>query len=646
MSDPQKSKFIKSWKATNKAILSSMHPEISDSKIDKFLTRVVDKHLRVRTGEIYNSYNKKRQPCNLLQVVDWYHKKKPIVAGFGCLFKNIEEEPNPAAMMQDNFLNLRKKYKNTMYTFKEYEYEYGRYNMLQANEKVAVNSWYGCSGAPISTFFNLFTASSTTSTGQILTSTSTWAFEGFVGNNFKFIDLDECMFFMQNIKNEKRKLRLDFTRHITRVKLLKRLENHFYDFKDSYAIPLRAYVSTLTQEDVDRIYYKNNLMEFSIHPHIRSLLTQIFRKTKVFKDPSKIPPESREELDELWEYYKEYVMYANFWFGRIKRLKEDRRNCVPTIDTDSDFVNLGPWNEFVTRFIIEPDHKLVKRDKDALRFIAINSMSYMLSNMINLMMKKHCKQANVLKKDRGRINMKNEFLFTRMILASVKKRYITSMRLKEGHEIYPEKVKITGFDFMKSSTREETKNFFTELCRDEIMYVDRIDISRILRRLEMFEKMVSDSLIKREKNFLTPASVKELEAYKDPYKEMGVRSIVAWNVIYPDQTIELPMKVDIIKVKMTTLEDIEPLKETESEIYERIHKGIFQSRETKISKKGIAVIALPRSVKDIPEWLVPYIDYDTIINNNVSKFHGVLESLGIHIISSSKESLFSNVINI
>ena len=638
-------KFVKNWKKQNKDILLSMHPDVSEEEVDKFLDKAVDDNIKVRTGEIYNNYNHKKQRVNLLQLVDWYHHKKPIVAGHGCLFMNHALEPNPAARMQDNFMILRKQYKNKMYTFPEDSYDYGVFNRMQNSEKISCNSWYGCSGASISTFYNLFTASSTTSSAQGLISVAAWAFEGFMGDNFRFIDLDECFFYMENIKKEKRKIKMNL-KAVSKEKLLDRLSKHFYTLKEEYFEPLVIYVDNLEQEDINRIYYKNNLMEFSLHPEIRTLLNYIIKNIDTFKDPNKVPKNVKEDMDELWGYYNEFVLYNNFWFSKIRRLKEDTRNSVHVIDTDSCFVSMNPWYEFVNKFIISYDDTLLNRDKDEMKFIIINTMCYILANMINEILLHYGKTVNIPKEYRGRLNMKNEFFFSRIILAGVKKRYITSMRLKEGHEIYPEKIKVTGQDFMKSSTREETKKFFIDICKEKIMTVDRIDIPDILRTLEDFETIIKDSLHNKEKNFLTPKSVKELEAYKDPYREQGVRSIIAWNIIYTDNTIELPGKVDMVKVKMNTLDSISDLEEKEPIIYERIKKGIFESKEEKIAKKGIEVIAIPRNIKRIPDWMLPYIDYDTIMNNNITKFHGVLESLGIQILQHSKEDYFSNVIKL
>jgi hypothetical protein len=201
-------------------------------------------------------------------------------------------------------------------------------------------------------------------------------------------------------------------------------------------------------------------------------------------------------------------------------------------------------------------------------------------------------------------------------------------------------------DFIKASTREETKDYFINLCKKRILYVDKINIADILRDLEKFENIIMESLKKGEKSFLIPKSVKEINAYKDPFKEQGVRSIVAWNYIYHGNTIELPNKVDIIKVKLSNLKDLEKLESIDERIYNIIKNDIFGSKEPKIAKKGVEVIAIPRNVTTIPEWIIPFIDYDTIVNDNLSRFFSIVESLGLEIIKNTENKYFSNIIKI
>lgn len=202
------------------------------------------------------------------------------------------------------------------------------------------------------------------------------------------------------------------------------------------------------------------------------------------------------------------------------------------------------------------------------------------------------------------------------------------------------------FDFKKSTVTENTEERFTNISRDKL-FTSEIDISDILYELEKFEDDIVQSFANREKTYVTPTSVKELGAYTFPLRIPGVRAVIAWNYIYPDMTINLPAKVDMIKLTLTTPDEFERLKELSPEIYEKVEKNIINNPNEDISKKGLEVLAIPKGVENIPEWVLPFIDYETITFNIMSKYYSVLESLGADIISGdSKREYFSNMINI
>jgi hypothetical protein len=644
--DLKNSTFLKDWKKQNIFNFKQLHPNLKENQIEDFLDKVIEENINIKTGILNNNYNGRKIAVDTLRIYDWYKRVKPITAGNGCFFMNQEQAINPAAHMQDTFLILRKKYKNTMYEYNENDYNYSLWDRMQGNEKVNVNSYYGSSGAKTSRFYNSFTAPATTLTAQSLISTTELAFESFLGNNFKFNDIDDCLFFMSNILKEKRKIDANFLINKSSSELISRLKTCFYNYKETYDIILENYIDNLSQEDINRIYYKNNIYEFSYLFEIRSLLSYIMDITEDFKNPNKIPNEIKEPLDELWSYYKEFVFYNNFYFDRIKRLKNDRRNTVNVIDTDSNIANLNPWYEFVKNTIVKYNNRLNTRDDDNMKFIIINIMCYLLTNMINDVLKKYGKYSNLLKQYRGRLTMKNEYLFFRLVIGDAKKCYLSSMKLREGKEFNPPKIDVKGFQFMKSVTREDTGAFFKKLCRDRILLTDKIDIAQILNDIEYLEEYIKESLLKGEKNFLIPKSVKELEAYKEPHGEQGVRAILAWNAAYPEREIVLPEKVDMIKVHMETLDKISDLYHEEPDIYNRIKDGIFNCPIDKIRSKGIEVFAVPRNEPKIPEWIMPYIDHQTIVNDNISKFNGVLKSFGIEIVEHSKGKFFTNIIKI
>jgi len=639
--------FLKEWKKTNRKILHQLYPEISKKEINEFLDDIINENIKNPRVILDNNYINKQINTNLLNTINWIHNTDPICAGHGVLFKNQHQVKNPLAMMIQKFLTSRKKFKGQLKFIKDKtSYEYQTFDRKQLSEKISANSIYGTFGNAASFLFNMYTAPSVTGSGQSLISTTEQAFESFLANNTLFNNINECFTFLTNVINEKYTLDSTFLINVTVDQVYDRLVDTFYNYQESYTELLYSYLMTLTQDQLNKIYYKNNIYEFSMHHKIISLLVLIVRNTKEFKDPNKIPETSKEYLEELWTYYKEFVLYNYSPINRIQRLKNDKRKVVLTIDTDSNFLNLNPWVEFMFNNIIDPDYKNDGRDREELRFIAVNTMAFVITNMMQTVLGRYTKHANIPKDFRHFINIKNEFLMSRVVLASKKKRYFSSIRLREGDEIWPEKLDIKGHDFMKSTATVETKAKFLDIIKKRIISSKDINIVSILNDIEAFESEIIETLKNGEKKYLIPVSVKELEAYADPLKMQGVRAVIAWNTFYPNIEIELPTKLDIVKVTLNEEKSINKLRVENPEMYTILNEKILNNPDERISSKGLSVIAIPRNVDKIPEWLIPYIDYDTISYNVLNKFYPVLESLGLDTIKTSKKEYFSNILNI
>lgn len=635
--------FVEEWKSAQKSILKTIFPSFSKKEIERFLDSYISKSLINVNATLHNNYAHQSLDTTLLDVIDWIKEKEPICAGFGMFFKNQNLSMNPNAKMIINFLDLRKEFKKLLKDFLETSYEYATADRRQLTEKVNANSFYGCNGAAVSRFFNIFTASSVTLTGQSLISTTAQAFEAFLANNVLFYDLDNCFEFLEKVRGEKYRTVVPNLPNVTLDAVFERLKNTFYNFRPEYELPLFSYLMNISQDDLNRLYFKNNLYEFSQLPYIKNEIIEMMEDVEEFMSPEKVPTNIKDRLDELWTIYRDWVFYNHSPIGRIDRLKTHVRKSVVTVDTDSNMINLDPWVEFTREVIVPESEELSSRSYDNIRFIAINLLCTLLTDMINEVLQKYTKNVNVPKEHRWRINMKNEFLFTKMMTTSSKKRYISSVRLREGKEIFPEKLDIKGLDFMKASTREETMNRFKRIIKKRIIDHETVDLMGTLDDLEQFSQDIRNSLMNGEKTFLNPENAKEPEAYDDPYKQQGFRGVLAWNFAYPDRQIGLPEKVDIIKLSVKSAEDLVDLERVEPEIYESLIENIFESKNEKIRAKGLAVIALPRNEPKIPDWLLPYIDYDLIVNKNISQFRAVLESMGLASIKMDDMSFYTNI---
>lgn len=339
--DYNKYLFIKRWKKHYINILTGVFPQLTKKEIDSFLDDMIKENIRVPKAKLDNNYMHISMDFDLLSICDWIKKTKPVCAGHGVFFRDSHKVLNPAAVMLADSMAQRKSYKDTMKTFKEGTYEYDMYDRFQVTEKVVANSYYGGSGSEISDYFNLYTATCTTSTAQSLISTTMLAFEAFMTSNIQFFDLDDCLNYTEIIRNEKYKLDERILPPVSHDMLYMRLVSMFHEWNDKDSELLCDYILSLDDITMRKIYYKNNLYEFSKIRDIHMIISDILHDVDEFKNPNKIPPEIKDNLNKLWKYYEQFVFTKYYQFGRIKRLKAFKRKAVVTIDTDSKHIGVA-----------------------------------------------------------------------------------------------------------------------------------------------------------------------------------------------------------------------------------------------------------------------------------------------------------------
>lgn len=439
--------FKETWVKENMKMFSRMYPELTKEQLKQFLEELFDERVNDRRLVMDNNHINKAVNSSILEIYEWIQATKPVIAGNGVFYRNQSISQNPTAVMINKFLTRRKFFKDTMKTYKEGTYEYETYDRLQLAEKVNANSIYGVLGYVRSFFYNLYTATSVTSTGQSLISTSVSAFEQFMTNSVKFLDVDDFRHHVYLVLSEDYELNEKLLVDVPKEKLIARLLSMFLNDKgkDKEVIQfVTQTISQLKQKEVNRIYYKNNIYAFTSIPDVKKIWVRIFENVGEFKDPNHVPDNIKEDLDYLWDLYKEFVVYNHFAFNRIERLKTHTRRSVVAEDTDSTMINLNPWVEYVFTHIGEGNKKILSKDYNEVRFAAINTLCYILTKYITLVLDTYTARANVLPDYQKYINMKNEFLFSRLILSPVKKRYISTVRLREGKEFWPEKIDIKG----------------------------------------------------------------------------------------------------------------------------------------------------------------------------------------------------------
>ena len=599
---------------------------------------------------------------------------------------------------------------------------------MQANEKINANSYYGASGAPSSAFYSLHSGPATTLSSQSVISTAKNFFESFLADNYYFIDSNELIHWMNLIIGNSTDVD-SFIRQRSIDETFDRLYGKIINKEDNDDKLLYGYLSHLTKDQITILYYKNNIIDFlNDHEIVQNIIYGIMQKipnlekvndnekydknktallphkntidtrgmdTKTwnkyvekesFMDPNSAPESIKEELELFKHYILKYVFTKYLSFDRIYRLRNFKRRVVTVIDTDSNILSMDILIEWIFDNIIKGE--TFGRDHERNSFIVVNTVTYVITEAIKQILLYYGEMSNIPEEFRPRYSMKNEFFMSLLIIGKAKKRYISKILLREGNMLNPPKNDIKGFDFKKATCSEYAEERFMHIIKKYIINSPNIDLRGIIMNLREFEDEIRESITKGERKFLPNGSAKELAAYKDPASEQSIRGSLAWNLLYPDNQIEFPAKVSLVKMNIFTEDDMEPLKETNPDVYEIIldkifndTTGMFVTRKWEndsinyvspkagkdwrksipkkyrakfkdktindwntfvdsidlddpkyntgdghydVKKRGLQVLAIP-SNGTIPEWAIPYIDMNTMVNNIISPFKAVLE---------------------
>lgn len=555
-----------------------------------------------------------------------------------------------------------------------------------------MNGYYGATGQYSCIYYNLYAASSVTTQGRSCNSAAALFFESFLNNNVPMGSMNELVEFIHNVLHEKHYYNsIDIiTNHVT-------LEECFFQLISSTGfgwIPsedemhiIWEILSRLSQDELDRLFYKNNLFHFIDNAPIKQAILYLLQTLKApFMDPNEPPEEIKDALKEFCDVLKEYVYYDKQIIDRLEKMTSLIRSVSIIQDTDSAIVSFDGWYQYVRQMcagvpmaiknevvdaieliengnvevseskqkveeysfldddIIEVDRlidPMIIIPQDGLRYSIINILAYCIGILVNDYMDKYCTNSHSDNERACLISLKNEFLFKRVLITDAKKHYASKMELQEGN-IIPEdqSLDIKGMDaFVKSSMNPTTQARLKKILYDDILNSETIDQLQVLRDIARVEKEIFDSINNGEKRFFKPVKVKSLSSYENPMRIQGVVASYAYNALHEPGTEALDMSirnsVDVVKVDIS-MKNIDRIRDSFPGVYERA----VELLKTKEFANGISSVAIPLN-EPVPGWILPFIEYATIINDNVSGFP--IESIGLYRGSSNNNS--TNIIS-
>lgn len=700
----KQTQVVKEYVNTMADGLQHSFPYLDKNELREAINWSIDKRAYNGPASINNNYEKRRIDGTVADVLKYIEKLEPIVTSSGVLFKKHKEADNPLSRMIMGFLKQRSNYKDEMFKYPKGSELFEKFNLAQLLEKLNANATYGVIGAPTSMFYNIYIAESVTRQGRSYISCSIMLFESLLSNNVKFNSLDETITFINNVVNEKpnRKLidEVILDRNITIeecfFKLMNTADMTIWFPTEKEMCLVWEYLCGISQEDINRIYYKNNLYTFCDLPVVSDLLIKILSTLDVpFMNPNKPPKIIKDDLDTLVELIKEYVYYPHFYIDKLDRIEYMQRDIVCVSDTDSTIISFDAWYRYLLQKsydkdmrikhckfdmvkmvsedefgdkpkkvmceLVEPEYdydfytdevievqKLIEPcrivPQEALMYSIINIIAYVCSDLVVDYLSEYTKlTGSYVEGAKCRMIMKNEFLFLRLLLTVNRRNYADLQVLQEGRIIPKDKrMAIMGLPINKTTLSDSVKERLQEILYEDILTTDRIDQIRIMKKLAILEKDIYNTVMSKKTDYYKPDNIAAISNYdKNPLSINGIVAAMIYNEMRDDSMpmINLEERNKIIKIKLdVNKKNVHKIKDSHQQEYEKL--VALLNHPTLGSK--VDIIGLPLDV-EVPDWVLSFVDIQTITSDALKNFP--LESIGLNRLGNDTAN-YTNIINL
>lgn len=677
----QEAIFITKWKDRVRGVIELKYGKQDSDKMNAFLDKIIKKNLINPKVGIVNNYINKISKIDVLTLIDSIEKNQLIIGGGGVLYQQHAMKENPLISFIIDNMALRKEYQKLAREYENGSYEWLSFDIAQLNTKILINTLYGVMGYAGFVLYNRFIAESITNQGRQIVSTSIMAFENFVSDAVQFSTNSELYEYISNIHNEyvdKYKGKLDITpfeiNDIDR-ELVKRLINKCaFEVSDETVLSLETIIGRMGKTEKHLLFYKNNLLKFNDNPIIREKYVYIYDNINVLLDGKveRIEDEKIQNMvNDLWDLYNVFVFYDYQIFDRVRKSMYVDKTSVVYSDTDSVFNGVNKYVEFMKDI-----GKASNKTTQELETTIVNVLIIFMERMINNTLFTLAKSMNTPDNYAQRLKMENEIYMDRVLFTGMaKKRYIANALTIKGKLMNGGKGEsvIKGFDFIKSVTKPFVRDFYTQICLDDILTSPNIDVEKIFKKMIELRLDIEESMRRGESKYFKQANVKMVDHYKQPYSTQGVTASLLWNALNPQYQIELPGDVDIIPIKdlrfqaptkkqqETSSKGVKRVEENEyknknilwlqenhPEQFALLEKNIYNNPNPLIRHMSLSSIAKPKN-EDIPlpQWFGEIIDTEKIVVDTLGLFAPILESLGLKNLKTKSNTVYpSNMIDL
>jgi hypothetical protein len=640
---------------------------------EEHLDDIIEENFKEKIGDLVNTYQPdKNRDMRVSSLIGWWlGDTPPVLCGSGAMY--ISEE-NGGSNITGSFVRMlldsRKAVKAEMFKATDKEIK-DMLDMKQKVFKVLTNAYYGALGQKTFQFHDRNSAAGVTGTGVSVITELIQSFEQFLADNWKFECWGDIFEFIelsnQKMENDQYDIcdieglekediveavgkRLVSKLSYIAVDLPNEIEGKVNNPHAENATRLTDRLCELNLDQLTRLYYRNNLYEFLEESYIMDeVLPEIMKFSIPSGNRSDIEKGDDEDLilamNMFSELIQEYVCLPVCYEEKMNFCNTRTREAVLLTDTDSTFLLIDQFVEWMKEYFPDYDFEAFEN-----RVTICNILIYVIGdlsqNVLDLWSEKHF----VDKEKYPLLNLKNEFLYSRIMITPNKKSYAGSLIAQEGHLFEKPKVDIKGLSIKKTKTNVFTREYFQKVLKDDILNAVKINPYEVLGKFSSYQAKIKDSLMDAEITFTSPLKYSGFDYYKNAWQMEVVRGVLLWNDTYPDDSIKAMDNVNMIKLKAFTPQEFNYIlkkyefDEIEISILENIRELVFQNE--KIVHFGFDRICMPKTINKIPKWVLPFINVDEIIMHNSRDALILLESLGLKVVEARGTTKYTNIIKI
>lgn len=607
-------------------ILKHRYPNVPLDTIINDIHNIIELNIKDIDSIVSNSVKYYQSPLSSLQVMNTLLNTTNCIAGNGCVYANHDNEDSPRTKWLSSKLSNRKVYKKKQFESKENSPEYNYYKLLQMLEKLLANAEYGAVGSKYSSLYFQEGGSSTTLSGRIVVSSAACMFEQvLIPGNYKFDSFTDLMKFIYDcISNISSDYQFSLLRSIDDVIRKFQLKSSF-EFTDNQIEILRTYLQSLNEYELTMIYYKWNLYDFLEEPFILTKLKEILHilQSEIFLNPYEVPSSIQFQAKAITQAIFDCVYLQGYsTHDRIVKFATMQRGVVIGADTDSNMI----YTKATSNRIFELCNWSKPTENDYISFT--NFQASFLAPILADVFYSLSKSMNIPQRYLKQFAMKNEFLWTRIVLTLVKKRYVVKTIVQEGHLLEQPRTSITGHDFYKSGCPKSASKIFKDIINDCFLGKGEIDLLGAIKRIDKLSEDIRQSLLDGTTEYLPRVAIRPPNGLQFPWRHEGYRGTYFWNLLNPMDSVSLIGKGALLYLTIYTLDDVPK----NHHMYEAIKNNVFLNQDIpdqeKNSKK-LSSICIPDSYGKIPSWCTDFIDFNRIIDRVTSFFASVLEPFNV-----------------